>query len=127
MLVNYARQRTDCCLFDWQNARMKIFIPSEGGPAAQPASPTWSGRDSVAWRPSASHAATDGLRVVRRPDLLTAQKVEVSIILQAMLGTAVAATYLADNEVKLTVSMRVLTKPGLRRGRHDANGIACSD
>ena len=104
---------------------MNKFTPSEGGAAAQPGDPTWSGRDSVDSPGSPSHGAMGALRVVGRPDLLTAQKVEVSIILQAMLGTAVAAEYLADNEVNLTVSMRVLTKPGLRRGRHDANGIPC--
>lgn len=49
----------------------------------------------------------------------------MSIILQAMLGTTVAAEYLADNEVDLSVSMRVLTQPASRRGRHDANGVPC--
>ena len=88
--------------------------------AMQPVDSGWTGQDSV------NQAAPSGaLRVVGRPDVLTAQKVEVSIILQAMLGTSVAAEYLADNEVGLGVSMRILTKPGLRRGRHDANGIAC--
>lgn len=77
-------------------------------------------------------AAAPGIGILRnlrmvgqRPDVLTAQKVEVSIILQAMLGTPVAAEYLADNEVDLSVSVRVLTQPALRRGRHDVNGIPC--
>lgn len=103
---------------------MKTFIPSDGGSAAQPADPLWQERDSAAALVSPSHGPAGALRMVGRPDLLTAQKVEVSIILQAMLGTAVAAEYLADNEVAMSVSMRVLTRPALRRGLHDANGIA---
>lgn len=94
---------------------MNTSNSSEGAQAAQPA-------DTV-MPESPSHGHPGTLRVVGRPDLLTAQKVEVSIILQAMLGTTVAAEYLANNEVGLDVSMRVLTQPALRRGRHDANGI----
>ena len=63
------------------------------------------------------------LRAVGRPDNLTAQKVDVAIILQAMLGTVGAAEYLADNAVDMAVSLRVLTQPQLRRGRHDHSGI----
>jgi hypothetical protein len=65
------------------------------------------------------------LRMTGRPDVLTAQKVEVGIILQAMLGTAAAAEYLANNGVDAAVARRVLHQPHLRRGRHDANGILC--
>lgn len=105
---------------------MNTFPPSDGARATPPVDVTWSGADSVDTpAPTPADAPGGALRVVGRPDLLTAQKVEVSIILQAMLGTSVAAEYLHDNEVNLTVSMRVLTKPGLRRGRHDANGIPC--
>ncbi len=109
----------------WQDGAMTNFNSSEGGHATQPADPTWEGQVQARPRGSPSHGSPGGLRVVGRPDLLTAQKVEVSIILQAMLGTPVAAEYLADNEVDVSVSMRVLTQPGLRRGRHDANGIPC--
>ncbi|NHZ80593.1 hypothetical protein F2P44_15115 [Massilia sp. CCM 8695] len=63
------------------------------------------------------------LRVIGRGDTLTAQKVEVGIILQAMLGTGGAAEYLSDNAVHISVSLRVLTKPALRRGMHDEFGI----
>lgn len=63
------------------------------------------------------------LRVIGRGDTLTAQKVEVGIILQAMLGTGGAAEYLSDNSVHISVSLRVLTKPALRRGNHDEFGI----
>jgi hypothetical protein len=65
------------------------------------------------------------LRMAGRPDALTAQKVEVAIILQAMLGIQTAAEYLANNAVDAAVALRVLYQPQLRRGRHDANGIRC--
>ena len=84
---------------------MNTLPPSDGARATQTADSTWSGHDRVDFpagpEPVAGPAGT--LRVVGRPDLLTAQKVEVSIILQAMLGTSVAAEYLHDNEVNLTV------------------------
>jgi hypothetical protein len=60
-----------------------------------------------------------------RPDALTAQKVEVAIILQAMLGTQTAEEYLQNNAVDVAVAQRVLYRPQQRRGRHDANGILC--
>ena len=79
---------------------------------------------------AASEAAAEAiagspLRLAGRPDLLTAQRVEVGIILQAMLGTATAAEYLENNAVDPTVALRVLFQPHLRRGRHDAFGILC--
>jgi hypothetical protein len=80
---------------------------------------------------SANDAATPGaptvapLRATGRPDHLTAQKVEVAIILQAMLGTASAAEYLATNAVDPAVVSRVLYQPQLRRGRHDVHGVRC--
>ena len=63
------------------------------------------------------------LRIISRTDNLTAQRIDVSLILQAMLGTLAAAEYLAAQGVALEVTMRVLSRPGLRRGEHDANGI----
>lgn len=44
----------------------------------------------------------------RRIDALTAQKIDVAIIFQEMLGTAVAAKYLQTNGVALAVALRVL-------------------
>ncbi|MGK5055286.1 hypothetical protein [Janthinobacterium sp. RB2P8] len=44
----------------------------------------------------------------RRIDALTAQKIDVAIIFQEMLGTAVAAKYLRTNGVPLSVALRVL-------------------
>jgi hypothetical protein len=80
--------------------------------------------------PGAANEADGGtraapLRMTGRPDVLTAQKVEVAIILQAMLGIQTAAEYLANNAVDAAVALRVLYQPQLRRGRHDANGILC--
>ena len=63
------------------------------------------------------------LRATGRPDTLTAQKIEVGIILQAMLGTPAAAEYLDNNAIARSVALRVLFEPHLRRGHHDAYGI----
>lgn len=65
------------------------------------------------------------LRLTGRPDVLTAQKVEVGIVLQAMLGTQAAAEYFDNNAINRAVALRVLFQPTLRRGRHDASGIRC--
>jgi hypothetical protein len=65
------------------------------------------------------------LRAAGRPDQLTSQKVEVAIILQAMLGTTSAAEYLETNAVDPAVVSRVLFQPQHRRGRHDAHGVLC--
>ncbi len=65
------------------------------------------------------------LRLAGRPDHLTSQKVEVAIILQAMLGTPTAAEYLETNAVDPAVVLRVLFKPQQRRGRHDKHGVLC--
>ncbi len=74
-------------------------------------------------RPNAPTVAP--LRIAGRPDHLTAQKVEVAIILQAMLGTTSAAEYLETNAVDPAVVKRVLFQPKHRRGRHDAHGVLC--
>lgn len=70
-------------------------------------------------------AAAAPLRLAGRPDVLMAQRIEVGIILQAMLGTPAAAEYMANNAVDPSVAQRVLHQPHLRRGRHDAFGILC--
>ncbi|MDB5935147.1 MAG: hypothetical protein JWQ01_2491 [Massilia sp.] len=70
-------------------------------------------------------ASAAPLRLAARPDRLTAQKVEVAIILQAMLGTPTAAEYLENNAVDPAVVLRVLFQPQQRRGRHDAHGVLC--
>lgn len=45
-----------------------------------------------------------------RQDGLTAQKIDVGIIFQEMLGTATAAAYLAKNKVPMQLALRVLTR-----------------
>lgn len=44
-----------------------------------------------------------------RNDILTAQKIDVGIIFQAMLGTISAAEYLRRSGVPLEIALRVLT------------------
>jgi hypothetical protein len=63
------------------------------------------------------------LRSIGRPDTLTAQRVEVGIVLQAMLGMSAASDYFAKHNVDMDVALRVLSPLGRRRGSHDANGI----
>jgi hypothetical protein len=63
------------------------------------------------------------LRSIGRPDALTAQRVEVGIVLHAMLGRAAALEYFAKHNVDEAVVQRVLDPAGRRRGSHDANGI----
>lgn len=63
------------------------------------------------------------LRSIGRPDTLTAQHVEVAIVLNAMLGTPAANDYLMRQEVCTQVIERVLSPTGRRRGNHDASGI----
>jgi hypothetical protein len=72
-----------------------------------------------------ARAPAPPLHLAGRPDTLTAQKVEVGIILQAMLGTPAAEEYLTNNAVDAAVAQRVLHQPQQRRGRHDAFGILC--
>lgn len=45
-----------------------------------------------------------------RQDGLTAQKIDVGVIFQEMLGTATAAAYLAKNKVPMHLALRVLTR-----------------
>jgi hypothetical protein len=83
-------------------------ISSSSGPSA----PDSRGTDQAAASPPAG-----------RPDHLTAQKVEVGIILQAMLGTQAAIDYMENNAINRKVAARVLHHPELRRGRHDQHGV----
>ena len=52
--------------------------------------------------------AQDEVERRKRIDALTAQKIDVAIIFQDMLGTAVAAEYLHENGIPLSVALRVL-------------------
>jgi hypothetical protein len=63
------------------------------------------------------------VRVLGRPDTLTAQRVEVGMVLHAMLGMAAAVDYFGKHGVNDAVVQRVLSNQGRRRGTHDANGV----
>lgn len=63
------------------------------------------------------------LRTIGRPDSLTAQRVEVGMVLLAMLGKSAAAEYLVKHAVDPIVMERVLSGNGRRRGTHDASGV----
>jgi hypothetical protein len=68
-------------------------------------------------------AAGTLVRVLGRPNTLTAQRVEVGIVLHAMLGMQAAIDYFGKHGVNDAVAERVLSGAGRRRGNHDANGI----
>lgn len=55
-----------------------------------------------------------------RPDSLTAQRVEVGLVLNTMLGPTAASDYLARQAVSAKVAQRVLSATGRRR-RSDAD------
>lgn len=63
------------------------------------------------------------LRTIGRPDTLTAQRVEVAIVLHAMLGMSAATDYLIKHAVDSHVMQRVLNCTARRRGSHDVNGV----
>lgn len=63
------------------------------------------------------------LRTIGRPDSLTAQRVEVGLVLHAMLGLSAATEYFAKHDVCQEIAARVLNPNGRRRGTHDVNGI----
>ena len=73
--------------------------------------------------PADTAPAVTTLRSVSRPDTLTAQRVEVGIMLNAMLDRATASDYLLRHAVHPGVIARVLSAAGPRRGSHDANGV----
>ena len=58
-----------------------------------------------------------------RPDALTAQRVEVGIVLHAMLGLSAATDYFCKHGINEALARRVLSVTGRRRGNHDASGI----
>lgn len=71
------------------------------------------------------HAANSRapLRIVARVDALMAQRVEVGIVFQMMLGDADARDYFRSCGVPDAVADRVLSQPQRRRGLHDASGV----
>jgi hypothetical protein len=52
---------------------------------------------------------------VGRPDSLTAQRIQVGLVLNQMLGEQAACAYLARQEVDARVAQRVLSDGGRRR------------
>ena len=52
---------------------------------------------------------------VGRPDSLTAQRVQVGLVLSQMLGESAASAYLARQAVDAKVARRVLSEAGRRR------------
>jgi hypothetical protein len=52
---------------------------------------------------------------VGRPDSLTAQRIQVGLVLNQMLGEQAASAYLARQEVNAKVAQRVLSDNGRRR------------
>jgi DNA mismatch repair protein MutH len=52
---------------------------------------------------------------VGRPDSLTAQRIQVGLVLNQMLGEQAASAYLARQEVDAKVAQRVLSDSGRRR------------
>ena len=63
------------------------------------------------------------LRSIGRPDTLTSQRVEVGLVLQAMLGVSAATDYFSKHDVCPQIATRVLSPKAPRRGTHDANGV----
>jgi hypothetical protein len=68
-------------------------------------------------RPAQPVAAASPLpkRPLGRPDSLTAQRIEVGLILHTMLGMSAASDYLARQSVSAKVMQRVLSESGRRR------------
>ena len=62
-------------------------------------------------------------RTIGRPDTLTSQRIEVGIVLNAMLGLSAATEYLQKHGIDALVVQRVLNAGGRRRGSHDASGV----
>jgi hypothetical protein len=56
---------------------------------------------------------------VGRPDSLTAQRIQVGLVLNQMLGEQAASAYLARQEVNAKVAQRVLSDNGRRRAGDD--------
>lgn len=58
-----------------------------------------------------------------RAHRLRAEQVEVSLVMQEMLGTRAAASYLCEKGISINVATRVLTRPWQRRWRSSVNDV----
>jgi hypothetical protein len=63
----------------------------------------------------ASAALISSPEQVGRPDSITAQRIQVGLVLSQMLGEAAASAYLARQAVDAKVAQRVLSDGGRRR------------
>lgn len=66
------------------------------------------------------------MRSIGRPDTLTAQHVEVAIVLHAMLGESAATEYLDKHRVPSYITRRIIAGGGNRRGHHNELGLRTS-
>ena len=71
----------------------------------------------------ASAALVQPPEQVGRPDCLTAQRIQVGLVLRQMLGEAAASAYLARQAVDAKVARRVLSDSGRRRATDDASHL----
>lgn len=60
---------------------------------------------------------------VGRPDNLTAQRIQVGLVLSQVLGEQAAAAYLSRQAVDAKVARRVLSDGGRRRASDDASHL----
>ena len=69
---------------------------------------------------SASAAPSPAACPLGRPDSATAQRVQVGLVLNAMLGQSAASAYLARQAVDTRIAQRVLSEGGRHRAGDDA-------
>ena len=62
------------------------------------------------------------LRAAARVDTLTAQHIEVAIVLHTMLGESAADEYLDKHRIDPDIKQRVLSDDGKRRAAHSVQG-----
>lgn len=60
-------------------------------------------------------AAAPSSPTLGRPDSLTAQRIQVGLVLNAMLGASAASDYFARQSVNTKIARRVLSEAGRRR------------
>jgi hypothetical protein len=60
-------------------------------------------------------AASPSSAPLGRPDSLTAQRIQVGLVLKAMLGASAASDYFARQAVNTKIAQRVLSESGRRR------------
>jgi len=64
-------------------------------------------------------AASPSFPELGRPDSLTAQRIQVGLVLNAMLGASAASDYLNRQSVNAKIARRVLSESGRRRRSDD--------